>query len=279
MQFQVTEEILSLIIPVDKYDPNSHPKPYVYQLDQGGKSLYFFGAAHNTDPKSEMFVQLKNVFNDFQPEMVIVEGIGRASNPDTKQEFEESIKSKPVDEVIRSRAEPAFTVYECLQRELPWDSAASKLGDEVKYLLSLGYMHEEIFVWIALRQVYMYIRAPKDSRPSLDIYVQAGLNNLQEQTRWDDFDYSYQTAVRLTHEITEIDIPNVNLEELRSQLGPSKSHSANVYKRIWADSAEYVDRLCVQMIGSNLEKYDRVLVVFGAYHAVVQEPALRALMN
>lgn len=44
-------------------------------------------------------------------------------------------------------------------------------------------------------------------------------------------------------------------------------------------SWSYRDKHAVEIIAREVENHDRILVLYGSSHAVVQEPALRALLN
>jgi hypothetical protein len=272
-----TDTFFKAIMAVDEHNKLNYSMPYTYQLKKDDKELYFFGAPHATDPQSPMFGQLRNAFEDFQPDMLIIGGVSVAADPEKKQQYLDEIKVQSLDEVINKRAEIGFSILQAEERRIEWDSPATNQVDQIAFLLERGYSKEEIAVWIVLRQVYMYTRLQETSRPTFKDFVTGSLGKLKENTDWDGFDYSYANALRSVKAIANIELSPERVSDLRNALGPSSEPEANVYKHIWADSTAYIDELMLRMIIENMEAHSRIIVVFGAYHAVVLEPALRKL--
>src|SRR5690606_31461614 len=93
-----------------------YSKPYIFILNSRDKNLYYFGSPHVRDPKSLIFSEIENSFNDANPDIVFVEGI----NTDDKSKFDERVKNADRDEIIDKMGESGFTLKLAIEKDVPW---------------------------------------------------------------------------------------------------------------------------------------------------------------
>jgi len=142
------------------------------------------------------------------------------------------------------------------------------------YLLARGFSREQIFVWDFLRTLTQHNQHK---------YVELFLEKFKEVTNWEDFDYSLKHAMELCEQILgrPVDIENEpNVTDFTDPIPwEDKRNIQTVLNRISESSSVFRDRKIVSDIVEALKTHKRIFIVYGASHAVMQEPALRKLLE
>ncbi len=268
--------ILNTIMTAEEYSAMRHTTPYSFKLELGDKELYYFGSRHMNDPSNPLFAEIENAFNTEKPDIVIVEGISMNSNRQ-KVYFETNIKSSSREEVIHKMGEVGFTLKLALENGIEWESPEPQYEDVYKYLLDEGFSKEEIFVHEVLHILPQYNLQMK--REGFEAYVVPYIERFKEITHWRDFDYSYEHALSLSEaicgEIIDVEHDTHALDRIDPIPWEDKVDSQTVLNRIGEKTGIYRNRNIVTGILDGLKTYNRIFVVYGASHAVMQEPALK----
>jgi hypothetical protein len=270
------EPVLASIMTHEAYAETRHGRPYIFELNHGPKELCYVGAGHTNNPDSPLFDQIEASFEKAQPEMVFVEGFSTHMD---KNEFNEQIKTASREQVIEQMGESGFTIKLGVEHGLDWHSPEPTDKEQYAYLVDQGFSHDEIFAWDIVHMLPQYYRQVK--KTTFQEYVEQYRLRFIENTEWENFDYSYDRAVELIEGIVGHSFEVNSEEEAKDFVDPipweDKKVRQTVFNRLSAASNLLRDRKIVTDIANALETYDRLFVVYGASHAVMQEPALRKL--
>jgi hypothetical protein len=299
---------LGSIMTFKEYRELEHPTPYVFESSKGGLELLYFGAKHIEDPEDPMFDEIKSRFETFaknhSPEnsLVVIEGGLRPDNAD--------------EESARRSGEPGFTQY--LAREKNYEVASPEPADREIFgaLVEAGYAKEDIAVAQFVMRFNYAVRTQKRNPTMDDIehayfecepFLETGWagelpsNEVLKKLKQDDpqaFERFRKEVDRRILERLEARFSAVTGKRLRSQAEAREDEipvdpklveahddpadAAGVgspYVAIHALTSELRDRAIVRTIGQALAKGKSVFTVYGASHAVMQEPALKKIME
>jgi hypothetical protein len=256
-QAETLEPVLASIMTAEEYSHIEHPTPYIFELQSGDRKLYYFGSPHLRDPENNLFEKIEAAFNETNPDIVFIEGANVRGDRD---EFNERVKTATREEVIEFMGERGFALKLAVDKGVEWHSPEPTDKDLYEYLLAKGFSRDQIFAWDVFRILSQYNRLMK--KEGFRNYVQGFIDLFKQTTNWEGFDYSYERAIRLGEQILG---RSIDVEK--------------ILNRISEQSSLFRDRKIVSDIADALKTHKRVFIVYGASHAVMQEPALRKLLE
>lgn len=274
MNTEVINASLEKLMTIDEYSNVKHDKPYIFEITSkdNSKSILFFGAKHTADPGDSMFPQLKTSFENYKPDLVIVEA---APGPQglTREEFNAGIVSQTIDEVIKRRGEPGFTIRMAVENGIEWFCPEPDRNDEFQYLLEEGYSQQEIQAWALFRNIPVFNK--RRGERTFDEFARSSITHFLEKTGW-SLTNSIEDIINTGKGMIGEDIDVKNDMEIHKYINPGEGNKMQKLSKLsWA----YRDRTILENIITQLDKYDHIFIVYGASHAVVQEPALRYLFS
>lgn len=268
------ESILSSIMTTEEYSKIEHDRPYIFELKSGSKELYYFGSPHMSDPSNPLFKEIEAAFNKANPDIVFVEGINIRGD---KTKFNERVRSTSHEEAINMMGESGLTLKLGVDKGIDWESPEPTDEDLYNDLLSKGFTKDEVFAWDVFHILPQYNRQLKHD--GFKQYVSGFIDRFRKATNWENFDYSYERAIRLGEEIFGENIDVENDTKALDRVDPipweDKKDNQTVLNRISAVSGLFRDRKIVKDILEAFDTHDRVFVVYGASHAAMQKPAFR----
>lgn len=269
-QSEAIETILKSIMTAEEYGRIKHEIPYRFVLQAGGKELHYFGSDHIKDKSSPMFSEIEESFLLANPEVVFVEGISG-----DRTEFEERIKKMSRNEVIEKFGEPSFTLKLATERGIDWWCPEPAWEAFFEELLGYGFTKDEIFTWYVLRSLSQYNK--KIHSEGFKKYASGYVERLKRNTNWPDFDYTFEHAMNSGEKIIgkKIDVENMEFNYVSPVPRAGREKLETVLNRVATASTFIRDRKIVSDIIKAFEKYNKVFIVYGASHAVMQEPALK----
>lgn len=89
-----------------EYSRIEHEVPYVYQIDSGEYSLYYYGTSHTNSITDNIFKDIPYIIESFKPNAVVVEGVPQL-NTINKRAFLEGLFS--VDEMSKDKDVALFS--------------------------------------------------------------------------------------------------------------------------------------------------------------------------
>lgn len=270
------DAVLDSIMTVEKYAQIRHETPYIFTLKIEDTELYYFGAPHERDPQNSLFSEIETAFNQVNPDIVFVEGLHDRGDRD---KFNEQAKNTSRDEVIHRAGESGFTLKLAVEKGIEWQSPEPSDEDLYNDLLNKGFSKDDIFARHVLNILPQYNRLMK--KEGFKQYVDDFMDDFKQATNWEGFDYSYERAIELGQQILGRSISVENEPNALDFVDPipweEKKSIQTVLNRISTASSLFRDRKIVNDIASAIKTHKRVFVVYGASHAVMQEPALRKL--
>ncbi len=264
------------IMTTEEYAKVKHIRPYVFDIEVGDSKLSYFGMGHSNNPDDPAYQQVIETFDRVQPDFVMVEGIDRLA--ERKDEIDTWFQGKTKEQIIREGGESAYVLSLAAARGIEYDSPEPDKHNEVVAIAEQGFSREQIFLFYINRDVEQYYRMSE--RPSLEEFLQPKLDTLQKDTDWVDFEFSFDHYARLMKELLGIEVPKdwQTLHDLADPI-PWPEKEMKSTNDIATASSRFRDEHIVEEIERRLKEYKRVLVVYGASHAVMQEPALRSLSS
>jgi hypothetical protein len=276
---------LDKLMTAEEYSKLEHSTPYLYELKGREKELLYFGAYHSRNPEDGIFKDIENKFDEVTPDLVLIEGM---SNIHQKREsFEKNEMGLGDDEdairkkIIDVAGESGFALYLAIKKGIDCESPEPEDADMYNALLEQGFSKEDIFAEQIFLVLPQYHR--QTEQKGFKEYTEPFIDSFKKATNWEDFDYSYEHVLEAAQRAIG---KNIDVENDKQSLGyvdpipwDNKKDAQTVMNKIARATSQYRDKFMVSEIARALQSYKKVFVVFGASHAVMQEPALRELIR
>jgi hypothetical protein len=265
---------LDCLLTPEQYARVKHPTPYLYTLGEGDNALCFVGAQHSTDPAHEQFSAIAEAFATQQPDIVLVEGTQGLSGVASTDRF---IRQLDFETAIRRGGESIFTVRHALERNVPWQCPEPTDQALMRHLLLELYTPDQLVAWYTLRILGQYHRR-EETMPFVG-YVSPFLSYLAQATGWSPEQCSLEQALATAATVLGHS-PNIYNRERAEEYTdpipwPNRWETQSRFNEITRAAIQYRDRTIVKRVTHQLAAGRRTLVVYGAGHAVMQEPAYR----
>ncbi len=259
------------LISVEEYGKIKHEKPYLYQLEsKSGKQILFFGAKHSADPDEPQFIRIRESLESFNPDLVMVEAAPGPKVP--REEFNKGILEQDIHEVIKRRGEPGFTIRVAVENDIPWFCPEPNPRKQFEFLFEKGFTKDEIQAWALFRNIPVYNK--RRSERTFDEFAETAINGFLDKSGW-KLEASIDQIIKIGIEMIgeELDVKNdINIHKY---INPG---SKNKMQKLSSLSWRFRDEIILENIANKLNEYDRLFVVYGSSHEVVQEPALKYLL-
>lgn len=265
----------------EQYFEREHETPYVFHVEGGEKKITYFGdgkkgGGHSFDPDDPQFAEVEKLFHTTKPDLVIVEGIGsRIHEADAR----EKVLGYKRAELTKKAGQAGFVAHIAFENNVEVDSPEPEEKDLVHHLQSLGFEREEIFVhnmYTIISQYHSLV-----DKPDFKTYLQRSIDLFEKNSTWEGFDYSIENLEEIAKKIWPDDYHFDSPSQVRDDPTPRSiaGDHQTVVNRIAMESSYYRDAYMIRRIRKYLETKKNILIVFGASHAVMQEPAIRKLME
>lgn len=250
----------------------SEKRTYAFALEKGSKRLVFFGSSHVYDPKDPMFTEIRRLFEQEKPEIVYVEG-WRAIN-DHPDETRTEMANTTSDEAARD-GESHFTLKLAVDAGSNFESPEPQNRDEIEYLVTQGFSHEEIYNFYAYRQISQFQQQQKGATPDqCKQYMARYLDRFASDSSWNKEELGeYEKKL-----FAKLDLENKKYRHETDPI-PWEDNPQTTLNELSRASSIFRDHYIFERIAEGLKTHDRIFIVYGSAHAVVQEPALRALFE
>lgn len=250
------------ILSFEQFNKIEYKTPYILEIQKGKKHLIFYGSDHSNDSTNPMFDDIEKRFLDMEPEIVFNEGGSPPSLDDRNK-------------AIQKYGEAGFLRYLGKKHNIPVKNIEPSLKDQFDFFLK-RYSRNDLLLMYFCRQILQLQRMEESVHIDFENYMSGFLQQLQKE----GFPISDE-EVTLKYLITiyegffneEFDWKKFNRENISPM-----SHN-NILNEIYREVSQFRDRYIVRQISDSFKKYDKVFVVMGAGHAIIQEPVLRSLFK
>lgn len=265
------------ILSYANYRTIKHPVPYEFQLRGSSAELYYFGTEHISAPESPCFAKICTSFERFRPDAVLVEAISPLSYENSAQERKEYLSSIAFEsrEIAVRQGERFLGVSLALEYALHIECPEPKVQTMLEALHAAGNLKEQIIGMYGVRALAMHHLYRADW--SAKEFCQHRLDILKDGSDWDKSLFTVD-AVIVAAEERGISIDWSNLPKLGIHIDPTQRISDDPsigYNDLVRTESRFRDLAIVSRIVALTEKFQRLYVLYGATHAVMQEAALR----
>ena len=268
------EKLKGLILTSEQYRDQpfakSEDRTYTYTLDNGSRRLTFFGSQHLYDPSHPMFSEIKGLFEKEKPDMVYIEGWEQINHQ--KEDVRKMGKETSFEDAARE-GESHFTLKLAVDAVADFESPEPHHAAEIAHLLDQGFSHEEVYNFYAYRQIGQFQQQHENSdAESCKEYMSRYLDRFARDSNWSEEELqSYRDKL-----FAELDLTG-DIYSQQTDPIPWDDRPQTRLNDIARASGRFRDEYIFERIVEGLKTHDRIFVVYGSAHAVVQEPALRAL--
>ena len=249
----------------EKYLQKDQPLPYVFEVKNGEKKLVYFGAKHFYDPEDEQVEEVSRAWEDF---------LKRTAGQDALVLVEGGTRDVAINEVtaIERDGEAGLISYLAAQAGVSVESPEPPKSYEIDELLK-SFKKEEILYYYFARAVAQWHRT--DKSVDWESYIR---QILSDEARGLGYQSDFLGVIsEIHHRIFSAKL-DVNDEDHFNQ-----AEDPTVITSVSSEVARATSILRDQYILGEVEKKWKegksLFVVYGGTHAVMQEPALRALLE
>jgi hypothetical protein len=232
-------------------------------LKNNDKELFWFDGIHCSDPNHRMFDDIKNQFDSFEPDVVLVEGGN--NKPFTDKE-----------NAILGGGEPGYASYLGYQKNIPVLDIEPPMDNQYGFLID-KYEEKDILAMYIIRQMYQLQGEIKDS-PKIKIEFYDYFIHFIEKMKEGGFPINEQINPSFINNVLlphlEIDVDDVNWKEIDVGSIIYFNESKNVIHDIWNDVTNYRDDYSVELIAELYNKYNRIFIMMGGDHIDAQRARL-----
>lgn len=240
---------------------------YVYEIEREGQILDYFGVAHIYSLDDEQVPQLRSKFNEFanktngQERIVLTEG-GKRPVAASEQE------------AMKVGGEPNLITFWATNEGIEAQSPEPDRLIEANHLLE-QFSREEVMHYYFARQINQWnlMKRPE----GLEEYMEHVLKRHSSFLNWEDFDFSLDNMVRI-HEETTGQKFNPDDWELFQKLSDPRKNIA-VTNKVCMESSRFRDAHIVSEIIRLWKEGKDIFILYGRTHAIMQEPAIRKLIQ
>ncbi len=257
------KELRPDILKYEEYGKKKIHLPRILDIKKDNKHLIYYGTEHSFDPTDSMFLDIEKRFNELKPDIA----------------FNEGGNDWPVindrDSTIRVTGDPGFIRYLCRINNVQIMSIEPLDSLEYKYLLT-KYKKEDISLMYFCRQIDQLQNQGGISDSNFEKYMNSFLLDLKNNglpLNNDEVKYSY-----MKNYYEKFFHANFNWKEF-DPTNYQPIYSKTILNEIMRESTYFRDRFIINKIEETLKTNDKIFVVMGGSHLVIEEPVLRYIMN
>ncbi len=274
---------LSLVRPYSFELENEKPlpAPYVATFSKNGKKLFFVASEHLSLKRypnaleAPILRTISKLFSEEHPQVVIVEGLNTAEEISPKSMIAPSDKCE-ASRYANGCGEPIFAINQARKSTADYITGEPVEATILKEALNSGYSTEDVLGYYLVRQIPQFKRQNNFSMSSfskqVDHYLKSFRRDLGVDLQFGFSEFRNWYSLRMPKPRDFLDIEN-------DDTAPDAGPGATYIQRISHTVSLSRDRAVVKTIERMLNRYDRVLVVYGGSHLITEEPALKAMLG
>lgn len=247
-----------------------HPSPYVAAFGSGNSQLKYIAARHHGDIDSPTLRTVKSVFEEFNPQVVIVEGVPGAgvASPSWYLQY---AKLHEKTGFRHGGGETAYAATLAASRGI--DFVPAEPSDKAKCdgLIAQGFTMRDFLGWNTCQMLHGHKNLTAQSgylisQNIVNVTNAAGLP--AHDFGIDEFKAWYAEKMRTPFSFDTV---------AKDNLSPSKN--GTFMQRVTQAIDNVREPHIVKTVAEQLAKFDRVLVVYGSSHLAKQEPVLEKMLG
>lgn len=250
------------IMSYKEYGRIRHQRPYLLQLKSGAGELLYFGAGHVYRPDDPQIAEIERRFAEFRPTLVLNES--QTPPVETTREL-----------AVTRYGEPGLVSFLAARHKVAIKSLDPPRMQEITYLLGTKrWTTEQVMLFYILRRVSENNKKTSP-RPADELVQQA----LDATAKAPGFEGLPKTLVEFEASVKRL-LPSVaDWRTIRSTVFDPNPDLGLYTNDVAYASSQYRDRYMVKLLADEVRKGGRVFAVVGASHVVMQESALKKILQ
>lgn len=256
----------NLLLSYGEYAKMHHETPYLYRLESKGQLLYYFGAQHSRDPEHPQYKLLVEKWGEFIHESQSQ----RIKTAVVIEAFEISAQRLSLEECVKRYGERGAGAYMADKDKALLVFGEPKMEDVVLYLLK-KYSKEEIVLFFEC--VALNFWHNNKTGKSIEEFLASHTEKYRILLNWPDLVISTQFIQEIYKRVTN--------QELHMQDGKvfgeitSPTVTGSRINELSRSQSLYRNEYLLDQIEKYWNEGYNLFIVYGAGHAVMQEPVLR----
>lgn len=270
----MNDEFIISRLKYDEYSTVIHCTPYVYQVLNEEKKLIYFGSNHVYDKKNTTIRELENIYDDFEPELLMVEGMPQVSDI----AYMINMNSQSNEIVIKKYGEMGYIALRAFNGGTVISSPEPTLRDEINFISSYGYDFTDIILYYLLRYRYQWIN--QRMQDNFLKYINKAINFLENYSGHELESYDeYRRRLILDYDFDIEIIQSSDCEQLIDPINRSFFTGREFCKLNWISRYSSIKRdiTVIDKICKSFKSYRKIMIVFGATHAYLHRKPLQDL--
>ena len=258
----------NLLMSYDEYSKTEHKTPYFYIFQSKEQLLYYFGSSHSNDPNHSQFSLLKEKWREF------IDKTNGAKRAVIVEARELSKKEFTLEESIISRGEVGAGAYLASESGSFLVFGEPQDSDIVDYLLKNFSKEEKLLFFESIAIKFWH---KNKINKSMQEFLSNHTNKYRKLLNWPDLIISVELIDSIHRKLFDQGL-SIDNEKIFSQI----TNPAIINSRI-NELSRSQSMYRNEYILSQIEKYWRggynIFVIYGAGHAVMQEPVIYSLKD
>lgn len=220
-------------------------------LKSNDKELFWFNGIHGHDPKNPMFNDIKTEFQQYKPDLVLVEGHADANSHKDEVSAIKSGENHYVSFLAKKNG------IECYDIE-PTDA-------KVNIFLLDKYSKKDVLTMYLIRQMVQWKRKRKNE---IDFEKQ-----VVDYLSWEDENIGYFNQEITLERVSELLKPHTNLDHINNANWTDFKAKEYIYfsenriNTIYNDISSFRNKHLLFVINKKLKDYDKIFIMMGFDHA------------
>ncbi|MDD3085377.1 MAG: hypothetical protein PHU32_05835 [Candidatus ainarchaeum sp.] len=257
------ETISYLEIKIDSLG-NLPKTPYIIDLKRNQKRLVVIGTLHSRDTNNQMFPQIEKIYKELKPEVAINEG-GQISKIYTDKKT-----------AITNNGELGFLKFLCDKQNIKMLNGDMPDEKEFNELVKFSSREKALLFFASERFVLPYTYfGTKGNIESLyrSDFIEGYMAECGIKLKPEEKHFSYYKSLYEKYFNIPFSIDRINSDDF------SPIRKTNDFCNVARKSKELRDKYLLKKIEEQLKHHNKVLVVFGGWHVLAIEPALKQIIN
>jgi len=245
--------------------------PFIATYRSGGKVLAFVGADHVFTSENSTIVAVRRAFADTNPSLVIVEGFPTAFGRNFEPFVEAAHRRDRPDADAFAKSEAIFAASQALAGNVPFIGGEPTFIQEIEGLVAKGYKRDDVLFAVRLRSLGQARRSgemPAGNAAAFTARYERESRAVAQMTGTEP-----ATAAQFIADYRRIvGVDPVSDVEMPHRYDPG---TETLLQRLGADNMRVRDEHLLSTILQQLDRNDRVLIVYGSSHWTTLSRALQ----
>lgn len=257
-----------LLMSFEEYSKTKHETPYFYSVISDNRLLYYFGANHSRDYKHSQYKQLIEKWEEF---------VNKSKGKDITivvESAEFTTKCASLKEYIRRYGEFGAGVYLAQKDQATVVLGEPKTKEIIDHLLK-KYSKDEILLFFESIASIFWFR--NKTGKNIQEFFSEHTEKYRKLLDWPDLNISMDIMSKIYQKIFNKEL-NFNNENIFLEITSPVIDKSKMNK-LSRDQSLYRNLHILEKIEDLWNRGENIFIIYGAGHAVMQEPVILTLKN